>query len=134
MRYVGAQNWNKITGIPVFLGVAAVKLPAAIERQCGCSLDHRSGSIGSNLRSIISRGTEMKTLLLAGAAVALLTTVNFSPAIAQGPRPSSGNTWPGISQRVDPGASTVAAANLRYEFQYGYDKHAAWRGYWVLVK
>jgi hypothetical protein len=37
------QNWNKITGIPVFLGVAAVNLPAAIERRCRCSLDHRSG-------------------------------------------------------------------------------------------
>jgi hypothetical protein len=37
------QNWNKITGIPVFLGVAAVNLPGAIERLCRCSLDHRSG-------------------------------------------------------------------------------------------
>jgi hypothetical protein len=75
----------------------------------------------------------MKTLLL-GAAVALLTAVNFSPAMSQGPKPSGGNTWPGISQRVDPGASTAAAATPRYEFQYGYDKHAAWRGYWVVVK
>jgi hypothetical protein len=76
----------------------------------------------------------MKTLLLGGAAVALLTAVNFSPAMSQGPKPSGGNTWPGISQRVDPGASTAAAATPRYEFQYGYDKHAAWRGYWVLVR
>jgi hypothetical protein len=76
----------------------------------------------------------MKTLLLAGAAVALLTAENFSPAMAQGPKPSGGNTWPGISQRVDPRASTAAAANPRYEFQYGCDKHAASRGYWVLVK
>jgi len=54
--------------------------------------------------------------------------------MAQGPKPWGGNTWPSISQRVDPGASTAAAATPRYEFQYGYDKHAAWRGYWVLVK
>jgi hypothetical protein len=76
----------------------------------------------------------MKTLLLAGTALAFLAAVNFSPAMAQGPKPSGGNTWPGISQRVEPGASTAAAATSRYELQYGYDKHAAWRGHWVLVR
>jgi len=39
----------------------------------------------------------MKTLLLAGATLALLTAVNFSPAIAQGPKLSGGNAWAGIS-------------------------------------
>jgi hypothetical protein len=43
----------------------------------------------------------MKTLLLACATVALLTAVNFAPAMAQGPKLSSGNTWAGISQPVD---------------------------------
>jgi len=33
----------------------------------------------------------MKTLLLAGATLALLTTVNFVPAMAQGPKPSDDN-------------------------------------------
>ena len=42
----------------------------------------------------------MKTLL-AGATVALLTVVNFAPAMAQGPKLSIGNTWAGISQPVD---------------------------------
>jgi hypothetical protein len=70
----------------------------------------------------------MKTLLLAGAAVALLTAVNFSPAMSQGPRAPGGNTLPGISQRVDPGASTAAAATPRYEFQYGYDKTRGMEG------
>ena len=76
----------------------------------------------------------MKTLLLAGATLALLTAANISPAMAQGPKPSGGNTWPGISRRVDPGAPTAAAATPRYELQYGYDKHAEWRGHWVLVR
>jgi hypothetical protein len=76
----------------------------------------------------------MKTLLLVGAALALLTAVNFPPAMAQGPKLSGGNTWPGISQRVDPDASTAAGATPRYELQYGYDKHAAWRSHWVLVR
>ena len=43
----------------------------------------------------------MKTLLLACATVALLTAVNFAPAMAQGPSSPAGNTWAGISQPVD---------------------------------
>jgi hypothetical protein len=43
----------------------------------------------------------MKTLLLAGVTLALLTAANFAPAMAQGPKLSIGNTWAGISQPVD---------------------------------
>jgi hypothetical protein len=75
----------------------------------------------------------MKTLLLALTTLAFLAAVNLSPARAQGPKLSSGNTWPGISQRAEPGGSTAAAATPRYEFQYGYNKHARWRGHWVPV-
>jgi len=39
----------------------------------------------------------MKTLLLAGATVAFLTAVNFSPAMAQRPKLAGGNTWAGTS-------------------------------------
>jgi hypothetical protein len=76
----------------------------------------------------------MKTLLLAGATLALLTAVNFSPAMAQEPKLSGGNTWAGISQRVDTGSASAAATTAHYEYQYGYDKHGAWRGHWVLVR
>lgn len=72
----------------------------------------------------------MKTLLLASAFFALLAAATVSPAMAQGPKLSGGNTWPGISQRVDPWPS---AAAQHYELQYSYDKHGAWRGHWVLV-
>jgi hypothetical protein len=75
----------------------------------------------------------MKTLLLTGATLALLTAVNFSPVMAQEPKPSGGNTWAGISQRVDTGAANAATTSAHYEYRYGYDKHAAWRGHWVLV-
>jgi hypothetical protein len=75
----------------------------------------------------------MKTLLLAGATLALLIAVNLSPAIGQEPKPSGGNTWAGISQRVDIGAANAATTSAHYEYRYGYDKHAAWRGHWVLV-
>jgi hypothetical protein len=54
--------------------------------------------------------------------------------MAQGPKLSGGNTWPGISQRADPDASIAAAATPRYELQYGYDKHATWRGHWLPVR
>jgi hypothetical protein len=89
-------------------------------------------SLRSNATLKHIRGTEMKTLLLAGATLALLTAVNFSPAMAQGPKLSGGNTWAGISQRVD--TSSAATTTAHYEYRYGYDKHAAWRGHWVLVR
>jgi hypothetical protein len=76
----------------------------------------------------------MKNLLLAGTALALLTTVNFSPAMALGPKLSGGNTWPGISQRVDTSAASAAVTTAHRAYQYGYDKHGAWRGHWVLVR
>ena len=76
----------------------------------------------------------MKTLLLAGATLALLTAVNFSPAMAQEPKPSGGNTWAGVSQRVDTSSANATATPAHYEYQYGYDKRAAWRGHWVLVR
>jgi len=76
----------------------------------------------------------MKTLLLAGATLALLTAVNFSPAMALGPKLNGGNTWPGISERVDPSSAIAATTNPHYEYQHVYDKHAGWRGHWVLVR
>ena len=76
----------------------------------------------------------MKTLLLAGATFALLTAVNFGPAMAQEPKPSGGNTWAGISQRVDTSSANGATTGAHYEYQYGYDKHGAWRGHWVPVR
>jgi hypothetical protein len=76
----------------------------------------------------------MKTLLLAGANLALLTAVNFSPAMAQRPTLSGGKTWAGISQRVDTGSANAATTTAYYEYQYGYDEHAAWPGHWTLVR
>ena len=76
----------------------------------------------------------MKTLLLGGATVALLTAVDFTPAMAQELKLSGGNTWAGISQRVDTSSANAATTTAHYEYQYGYDKHGAWRGHWVLVR
>jgi hypothetical protein len=49
----------------------------------------------------------MKTPFLAGATLAFLAAINLSPAMAQGPKLSGGNTWSGTSQRVDPAVSTA---------------------------
>jgi hypothetical protein len=76
----------------------------------------------------------MKTPLLVGVALTLLAAVSLSPAMAQGPQLSAGSSWPGVPPRVDPSASTGVAAAPHYELQYGYDKHARWRGHWVLVR
>ena len=76
----------------------------------------------------------MKTLLLVGVALTLLAAVSLSPAMAQGPQLSAGSSWPGVPPLVDPSASTGVAAAPRYELQYGYDKHARWRGHWALVR
>jgi len=64
----------------------------------------------------------------------LLTAVELTPAMAQGPKLSGGNTWAGISRRVDTGSADAAATTAHYEYQYGYDKHGAWRGHWALVR
>ena len=76
----------------------------------------------------------MKTLLLAGTALALLMALNFSPALAQGLKASDDDGWPGISQRVDTSSANGAMTTAHYQYQYGYDKHSAWRGHWVLVR
>jgi hypothetical protein len=108
--------------IPKFSGssVAAVNLPR--------------DTTAMPLSAESSRSTEMKTLLLAGTTVALLTAVNFAPAMAQGPKLFGGNTWAGISQRLDTSSANPAMTTAHYEYQYGYDKHGAWRGHWVLVR
>ena len=76
----------------------------------------------------------MKTLPVAIAALALAVAANLAPAAAQGPKTSAGNAWPGISQRVDSGSPYAITTTSHYEYEYGYDHHARWRGHWVLVR
>ena len=46
----------------------------------------------------------MNTLSVASAALMLLVAASLAPAIAQEPKLSDNNAWPGISQRVDSGS------------------------------
>lgn len=76
----------------------------------------------------------MKSVYVSAAAFALTAAVNLSPALALGPKVSGGNMWPGMSRHLTTPTSTAVAAPGHYEYQYGYDRHAAWRGHWVFVR
>ena len=76
----------------------------------------------------------MKYSLFSTVTLALVGAVYLSSALAQGPKLSGGNTWPGISDRVGTGSSNTLKPTGHYEYQYGYDHHGRWHGQWVLVR
>jgi hypothetical protein len=63
----------------------------------------------------------MKTMLLAGATLALLTAVNLSPMIAHAQTHSGGNS----------ASADKMAPHYEYHYHYGHNGH--WEGQWVLV-
>jgi hypothetical protein len=107
---------------------------------------------------------EMIALWCSAATLALVAAMSLSPAMAQGPKLSGGNAWPGISQPVEHDAVPAHSANPsfqgarpqgtsqrgfvdlafdpeaakikpHYEWQYHYaGRHAHWEGHWVFVK
>jgi Spy/CpxP family protein refolding chaperone len=76
----------------------------------------------------------MKTLSVASAALVVAVAASLAPAIAQEPKLPDGNARPGISQSVDSGSPNAVTTTPHYEYQYGYDHHARWRGHWVLAR
>jgi hypothetical protein len=105
----------------------------------------------------------MKALWCCATTLALMASIGLAPAMAQGPKPSGGKTWPGISQPVEHDAVPAHSANPsfqgaspqgtsqkgfvvlpfdpeaamikpHYEWQYYYaGRHAHWEGHWILV-
>jgi hypothetical protein len=74
----------------------------------------------------------MKILGSGVAVLALVALTSLSPARADGPRASGGNTWRGMSQ---PTVTNAIAANPHYELQYHYTgHHPRWVGQWVSVR
>jgi hypothetical protein len=86
----------------------------------------------------------MKASLFAGAAMLLAVGALVPVARADGPRASSENHWPGMS---DPTANQLAAAQgaavavaptpapqPHYVWQEGYDRGGKWHGHWVLAR
>ena len=82
----------------------------------------------------------MRGLLFAGTAM-LLGAAIVAPAMAEGPRASSENHWPGMQNApAVPALGAVAlpqyapAAEPHYVWQEGYDRRGDWRGHWILVQ
>lgn len=75
----------------------------------------------------------MKSLTLI-AAVLALAAANIPPTMAQDSKPPESGTRPELSQQFDPGSANAATSMAHYEYRYGYDRHSAWRGHWVLVR
>jgi hypothetical protein len=74
----------------------------------------------------------MKILGSGVAVLALVALTSLSPARADGPRASGGNTWRGMSQ---PAETNLVASSPRYELQYHYaGHHPRWVGQWLLVR
>ena len=74
----------------------------------------------------------MKNFVLGATALALVALANLSPAMAAGPKPSGGNTWPGMSQPAD---RNSVVNSPHYELQYHYaGRHPRWAEQWVLVR
>lgn len=75
----------------------------------------------------------MRSIFFGTTAVALATALSLASAAAQGPKPSRSTSWAGMDRPVMSSAADPPTA-AHWEFRYGYDKHAAWRGHWVLVQ
>jgi len=76
----------------------------------------------------------MNTLSVASAALTLLVAASLAPAIAQEPKLSDDNAWPGISQRVDSGSPNpsqqprITSTNMVTTIMQGGEAIGSWSG------
>jgi hypothetical protein len=74
----------------------------------------------------------MKTILAVAAATSLALVAVSPFALAEGPRPSSGNA---IARSAGGEPAIEQSAPPHYEWQYHYvGRHARLQGYWALVR
>jgi hypothetical protein len=76
----------------------------------------------------------MKSLTLIAAVLALMAAANAPPTMAQDSKPPGSGARPGLPHQSDPGSTNAAMSSMHYDYRYGYDRHSAWRGHWVLVR
>ena len=82
----------------------------------------------------------MRNLLFVGAATLLAAAIAVT-AMAQGPRPSSENHWPGMMENAetapqlayDAAPQYAPGSEPQYLWQEGYE-HGKWHGHWRLVQ
>jgi heme/copper-type cytochrome/quinol oxidase subunit 1 len=132
--YICKQDWNKISSIAVFVGVAAVNLPTAIGgRRCSPDRRSRVDRLELILASTLVR-SEMKTLLLTATALAVVCTVGLSPAMANrfGPFDTRLTDDSDALGQNGLSAATTTTDGRHYEWQYHYGHE--WEGHWVPVK
>jgi hypothetical protein len=72
----------------------------------------------------------MRSVYVRAATFALTVGVNLSPALAQAPKAFEGERSPPLTT---PSSAAVTSAG-HYEYRYGYDRHARWRGHWIFVR
>ena len=77
----------------------------------------------------------MKTFLIAAATVGIFGSAMFAPAFANGPRASGGNTWPGMSERVDTPTTMPPNDGRRWTWQSAhYERGEMVGGRWVVIQ
>ena len=72
----------------------------------------------------------MKSVYVSAAVFALTAAVNLSAALAQAPEAFGQER----SQPLTTSSSAAVTSAGHYEYRYGYDKHARWRGHWIFVR
>jgi hypothetical protein len=72
----------------------------------------------------------MKSVYVSAAVFALTAAVNLSPALAQAPEAFGRER----SQPLTTSSSAAVTSAGHYEYRYGYDRHARWRGHWIFVR
>ena len=72
----------------------------------------------------------MKSINVSAAALALTAAVSLSPALAQAPKAFAGER----SQPLTTPSSAAVKSAGHFEYRYGYDRHARWRGHWIFVR
>jgi hypothetical protein len=75
----------------------------------------------------------MKPVFLRTAALILLTALSHAPASAENAKPAC-TTSSANPECPATTSSAGAPAAPHWEYRYGYDRRAAWRGHWVLVR
>ncbi len=77
----------------------------------------------------------MKQFVYAALTTAIVAAASVVPALADGPRASSGNNWPGMAVPISqPVAVAPAPAQPHYVLHQGYVGGGKWRSQWVLVQ
>ena len=72
----------------------------------------------------------MKSVYVSAAVFALTAAVTLSPALAQAQKVFAGER----TQPLTTPSSAAVTSSGHYEYRYGYDKHARWRGHWIFVR